>query len=272
MTVIYISDFFVDEVYGGAELSDDVVIQYIKSRGVELKTVKSQTYDPTIHKADTFIVSNFALLKESSKEWIAENENYIIIERDQKYVRNRNTAEYPGFIAPKSQVVNRDFYISAKKVFCLTGKQMEIMNLHLEIENIESLGCTQFSKQQLQFLSSRLAVEKNNKYAIVPGKRQDKAVAFCEREDIEYEVLQSSTWLKLMDRLCEYKGIVFFSHAFESCCRLLIESKVMGLKIITDNRNGCTYEEWFRKYRGKELLDFLTNKVDETLEKIYSEL
>ena len=43
MTVIYISDFFVDEVYGGAELSDDVVIQYIKSRGVELKKVKRMT-------------------------------------------------------------------------------------------------------------------------------------------------------------------------------------------------------------------------------------
>ena len=273
MTVIYISDFFLNEMNGGAELSDSVVIKYLEGRGVKVKTVKSQTFNPTVHKADTFIISNFVLLSEKNKRYFEENiDNYIIIERDQKYVKQRNTVEYPGFIAPKSQVVNREFYRSAKKVFCLTSKQMEIMNAHLEIKNIESLGCTQFSEGQLGYLSHRITYEKNEKYAIVEGKSQDKAIALCEREGFEYDVLYKSSWEKLIDRLCEYKGIVFFSHAFESCCRLLIESKILGLKIITDNRNGCTYEPWFRDHSKFELLTFVSTKTDETLNKIYSEL
>lgn len=273
MKVIYISDFFIDELHGGAELSDDVVIKYLISKRVEVKTVKSLIFNPTIHKADTFIISNFLLLSEENKYYFrTSNVNYIIIERDQKYVKGRNTVDYPGFIAPPSKVINKDFYTNAKKVFCLTSKQMEIMNAHLEIENIESLGCTQFSDGQLGYLSHRVDLDKVDKYAIVPGKRQDKAVALCEREGFEYDILYKSSWEKLIDRLCKYKGVVHFSHAFESCCRLLIESKAMGLKIITDNRNGCTYEDWFRKYKGHELIKFLSKKCDETLKRIYEEL
>ena len=141
--IIFIADFFLDDINGGAELSDNVIIEYLKNRDVKVKTVKSQTFNPTIHKANTFIISNFVLLSEENKRYFETGDiNYIIIERDQKYVRQRNTVSYPGFIAPKSQVVNKKFYESAKKVFCLTSKQMEIMNAHLEIKNIESLGCT----------------------------------------------------------------------------------------------------------------------------------
>ena len=270
MKIIYISDFFLEEFNGGAELSDNVVINFLENKRVDIKTVKSQNFDPTIHKADTFIISNFVGLSEENKHYLY-NKNYIIIERDQKYVRNRNTVDYPCFIAQKSEVVNKDFYKNAKKVFCLTSKQMEIMNAHLEINNIESLGCTQFSEGQLGYLSSWIGQDKIDRYAIIPGKRQDKAIALCEREGFEYDILYKSSWELLIDRLCKYKGIVFFSHAFESCCRLLIESKILELKIITDNRNGCTYEDWFSKYKGQDLLKFISNKTHETLKRIYEE-
>ena len=65
---------------------------------------------------------------------------------------------------------------------------------------------------------------------------------------------------------------MFFSHAFESCCRLVLEARMLGLKVKTDNRVGCTYEEWFGKYKGIELISFLETKVEETLERIYSEI
>ena len=44
--IIYISDFFSDEVLGGAELSDKVLIDYLVEEGHNLKTVKSQKFDP----------------------------------------------------------------------------------------------------------------------------------------------------------------------------------------------------------------------------------
>ena len=47
---------------------------------------------------------------------------------------------------------------------------------------------------------------------------------------------------------------------------------MLGLKLKTDNRVGCTYEDWFGKYKGIELIDFLEEKVSNTLDTINSEL
>ncbi len=264
--VIYISDFFIEECLGGAELSDNVFVEFLRENDVNIQKIKSRNFNYASHNADVYVVSNFAFLSPENKKLLSTGgRTYFIIERDQKYVRSRNTAEYPNFIAPKSEVVNRDFYKGAKKVFCLTGKQMEIMNKHVELDNLVSLGCTQFSKTQLSILSENIETKKNEKFAIMKGKRWDKAIAVCERDGIKYDVLEKQDYPNFIKTLSGYKGIVFFSHAFESCCRLLIEARILNLSIVTDGRNGCTYEDWFGKHKGRQLLDFIENKTMETM-------
>lgn len=265
------SDFFVEDFSGGAELSDNVLIEFLQNNDLEVKKIRCSQFN--IEKADAYIISNFVSLSEKNKRFFVESGvDYVIIERDQKYVRTRNTAEYPNFIAPKSEVVNRDFYAAAKTVFCLTSKQMEIMNKHLELDNLKSLGCTQFSKSQLSTLSENIDNKKNGKYAVVKGKRWDKARAICYQKGLEYDVLEKQEYSKFISNLSNYEGIVFFSHAFESCCRLLIEARILNLSILTDNRNGCTYEDWFKQHKGRDLLDFIENKTKETMMTIMEEL
>ena len=271
--IIYISDFFIDEILGGPELSDDVVIRYIEDKCSNLKTVKSQTFDPTIHKADTFIISNFAGLQQSTKDWfVTSKSKYVIIERDQKYVARRNTAMYNDFIAPESEVVNKEFYTSAYKVFCLTNHSAEILLKHIDLKNVIVLGCTQFSKQQFELIRSNMGKDKIDKFAIVSGKRSNKAIQHCELNKLEYDIIPPMSHKDLLSKLSEYKGIVFFSHAVETCCRLLIEARIFEMKIITDNKNGCTYEKWFKELKGEKLVNFLENKVKETLDTIHKEI
>jgi len=272
--IIYISDFFVNEIIGGAELSDDVVIQFLTNKGYNIKTIKSQTFNPTIHKADTFIISNFVGLSEQNKNWFTSSgSKYMIVERDQKYVRSRNTAMYPDFIAPESEVVNKTFYRGAHKVFCLTNHSAELLLKHIDLTNIEPFGCTHFSQQQFDLLRENIGKNKKNKFAIVSGKRSNKAIQYCEINKLEYDLIFNIMSHKnFIETLSQYKGIIFFSHAVETCCRLLVESRILELKIITDNRNGCTYESWFKKMKGVQLLEFLEIKVDKTLQRIESEL
>jgi len=275
--IVYISDYFVDEVLGGAELSDDVVIEYLISEGYKIQKIKSRNFSPNAVNGDFFVISNFSLLSKENKQHFIEHvkENYIIIERDQKYVRSRNTANYKDYIAPQSEVVNREFYESAKKVFCLTSKQMEIMKKHVNLNNIESLGCTQFSKVQLSILENNIDNKKKNNeeiYAIVSGKRITQAIALCQNEGIKYNILNKMPYKDFIECLSKYDGIVFFSHAFESCCRLLIEARILNLKIITDDKNGCTYEPWFEEYKGEELLTFIKSKRLSTMVSIKEEI
>ena len=271
--IIYISDFFSDEVLGGAELSDKVLIDYLVEEGHNLKTVKSQKFDPTIHKADVFIISNFVGLTEVNKNWFfSTGVKYIIIERDQKYVRSRNTVAYPNFIAPKSEVVNETFYRRANKVYCLTNHSAELLLSHIDLTNVEPLGCTQFSQEQFDHIRNSYKEIKNNKWFIIPGKRSNKAIQLCETQKIPFDYLKNYQWKELINVMSEYEGIVFFSHAVETCCRLVLEARMLGLKVKTDNRVGCTYEDWFRKYKGKELINFLESKNFVILDNIEKQL
>ena len=275
--IIYISDFFVGEILGGAELSDNVVINYLTAEGYEVQKIKSRRFSPNFVDGEFFVISNFSLLSETNKQYFIKDlkGKYIIIERDQKYVRSRNTANYKDYVAPQSQVVNREFYENAKKVFCLTSKQMEIMKRHIDLKNVESLGCTQFSKEQLQILEDNIGNEKKSNqqiYAIVSGKRSGQAVALCQSEGLKYDVLNKMPYKDFIGCLSRYDGIVFFSHAFESCCRLLIEARILNLKIITDDKNGCTYEPWFNQYKGEELLRFIKTKTLSTMVSVKEEI
>ena len=271
--IIYISDFFIDELFGGAELSDDTVIRFIESKGYNIKTIKSQTFNPIIHKADTFIISNFVGLSQENKNWFpSSGVKYMIIERDQKYVRSRNTVMYKDFIAPQSEVVNQTFYRGAEKVYCLTTHSANLILKHIDLINVEPLGCTQFSQEQFDHIRSTYKETKNGKWCIIPGKRSNKAIQLCETQKIPYDYLKNCKWKDLINVISEYEGIVFFSHAVETCCRLVLEARMLGLKVKTDNRVGCTYEDWFGKYKGKELIDFLETKNFEILDKIQKQL
>jgi len=269
--ILYISDFFVNEYRGGAELSDDAVINYLEKSGFNVKCINSVNFDPDIDKADTYIISNFTGLSEDKKNYLKENK-YIIIERDQKYVKSRNTAEYLNFIAPQTEVINKDFYRNAKKVFCLTNHQADLFLKHINLPNVFVLGCTQFSRKHMEILRKNLNNKKNNRYAVIDGKRKDKAIALCQREGFKYDIIERMSYDELITTLSGYKGLIFFSHAVESCCRLLIEARVLGLKIVTDDRNGCTYESWFKAKKGEDLLNFLEIKVDRVLKEIRENL
>ena len=271
--ITYISDFFIEDFQGGAELSDNVLIQFLKENNIEIEKIKCSKFDFNSTNTKSYIISNFVSLSEKNKNLLIKGEApYIIIERDQKYVRSRNTVEYPDFIAPQSEVINRDFYAAASIVFCLTSKQMEIMNEHLNLNNLKNLGCTQFSIEQLKILSDNINTQKNEKYVVIKGKRWDKAKAICNQNGLQYDVLEKQDYEIFINNLSKYKGIVFFSHAFESCCRLLIEARILNLSILTDNRNGCTYEDWFKEHKGRDLLDFVENKTKETMMTIMEEL
>ena len=271
--IIYISDFFANEILGGAELSDKVLIDYLIQEGYNVKTVKSETFNPTIHKADTFIISNFIRLSHQNRNWFfSSRAKYVIIERDQKYVKSRNTVMYKDFIAPETEVINQTFYRGAHKVFCLTNHSADLLLKHIDLKNVEPLGCTQFSQEQFDHIRNCYQEEKNGRWCIIPGKRSNLGIQLCETQKIDFDYLKNYDWKDLIKIIAEYEGLVFFSHAVETCCRLVVEARMLGLKIKTDNRVGCTYEDWFSKYKGKELINFLESNNFIILDKIQKEL
>ena len=263
--VIFVADLFIEDFLGGAELSTEVLIEDLRARGLDIEKVRSRDFSPK-YLNENLVISNFAGLSQYNIDNITSNSNYLIIERDQKYVKTRNLTYYENFIAPKSEIINRDFYKNAKSVLCLTSKHTELTKANLELENIYNLGCTHFSENQLKMIESEIKENKNGKYVVVNGKLDYKAVEYCKLSGLKYDHLERMEYPSLISTMSNYTGIVFMSHHFESFCRLLVEAKILGLKVITGNRSGCTYEPWFRKHSGKNMSNFIRKKVKESID------
>ena len=104
---VFIADFFANEIPGGGELNNDEVCSILTSFGHEVQKVKCANVTENILLQDAnYIVANFVQLSEKNKQILQNKKKYIIYEHDHKYVKTRNPADYPGYLAPKSEIVN----------------------------------------------------------------------------------------------------------------------------------------------------------------------
>ena len=63
-------------------------------------------------------------------------------------------------------------------------------------------------------------------------------------------------------------GWFSFSQVLETFCRLAVEARIVNCKLRTNNNLGCASEDWFPKYKGQELLDFVRSQKTEVIDKV----
>lgn len=279
--IVFVSDFFADQVQGGAEIYDALLVQQLESKGVKVCKFNSHEFTDKHFKlyektGFMFLVSNFINLSESVKKLMQiYSDRYCILEHDHKYLKNRNPADFKNFKAPTEMIINQEFYRSAKQVFCQSVKHAEVLSLNLGIDNVTNLGCSLWSKEQLELISSKIC-EKNSKAAIINDpnviKGTKEAVAVCESKNIDYDLLEKIRYEDYLSTLAKYETFVFFPKTLESFCRVLLEARMMGCKLVTNNLNGCTYEPWFRGLKGQDLIDYVDSQRDVVVTKIYDKV
>ena len=68
-------------------------------------------------------------------------------------------------------------------------------------------------------------------------------------------------------RLGQKEGFVFFPKTPETLSRIIVEARMMDMKVITNNLPGAVKEPWFKK-RGTELIDIMREKRKEISQKV----
>jgi len=119
MKFVFIADFFADEVLGGCEINNEELAKLLRKRGHSVIEEKSSSVVAETIGEDwdcCYIVGNFVHLLEEVKEALQET-RYIIYEHDHKYLRQRNPALYANYVAPDSEIINKEFYRNALAVF-----------------------------------------------------------------------------------------------------------------------------------------------------------
>jgi hypothetical protein len=279
--IVFISDFFVDEISGGAEIYDQVLIEELQSRGHKVSKFKSQEFTEKhlqlyLECGFNFIVSNFAGLSEGVKKlFTLYGERYCILEHDHKYLKTRDPSLFSDFKAPPQFIINREFYQSANQVFCQSIKHYNVLSQNLNITNVSNLGCSLWSKDQLDLIRNSIQ-NKNGKAYIINDSNRIKgtsdSIEYCKNKEIEFSIHDKKPYSDFIKDLGSHSSFVFFPKTLETFSRIVLEARMLDCKLVTNHLNGCTYEPWFKDLRGAELVDFVDAKRNDIVTLIEDKL
>ena len=270
--IIFVADVYASGLQGGAELVNDQVIRILKEDGHDITQLLCSMITVNFLKAisDNAVVifGSFITLSEAAKDELSTGKyDYIVYEHDHKYLRERDPSCFRFFKAPSAAIVNTTFYQKASLVVCQSLEHERIINLNLHLKNTHSVGSSLWDDGFLDALPS-ISTEKTKEAAIVAStnkiKNQQRAEAYCKENNIPYEVISAPTPLELCKKLAPFKYLVFFPGVPESLCRVVVEAKMVGCKIISNKLLGAASEEWFRG-TPKEIIKEMKGAPTKTL-------
>ena len=260
--IIFISDYFLDEILGGAEKNNDVFLDLISTTYL-VESIKSSkvTLDYINKNIDKFfIIANFFNLNEEIKLILQKKCRYVIYEHDHKYTINNNPAIFENYIVPDNYLINLNFYHKAEAVFCQSKLHSEILYKNLLLQNIINLGGNLWSNKDISTLEKYTDTQKIIEYGIMESTNKNKgfhnSVSFCIENQINYDIIKFDNYENFIIELSKVKNLIFFPQWVETYSRVAIEARILNCKLITNELIGASTEDYFST-KGKELLNIL---------------
>jgi hypothetical protein len=98
----------------------------------------------------------------------------------------------------------------------------------------------------------------------IPHKNSIGAVNYCKEQKLNFELINPCTYYEFLDKISNNDTFVFFPQTPETLSRVVVEARMMNMKVITNSLVGASSEDWF-KLRGEPLISFFQNKRKEIL-------
>jgi len=269
--IFFIQDFFREELLGGAESNDSVLMAFL-SQKYDVEKIHSSDLTPKLlkkNRKNLFLFSNFVLAAPQSIIYATNNCNYIIYEHDHKYVNTRDPSKFKDFKIPKGSIINYEFYKNAKSVVVLSKICKKILEDNLNIHNVHSIGCSLWSDKKFSYIKSICSNPKNKKYAVLdsenPVKGRNHALEFCKNKNIKYDLISSGNEENFLKQLSEYEILIFFPQVLETFSRLAAEAKMLNCNLLTRPNMLGFYSEECSKLGGLPLIVDLKERRDTAL-------
>ena len=127
-----------------------------------------------------------------------------------------------------------------------------------------------WSDAKLDFIDTLTEHSKNEKFAILassnPIKNTFEAIEFCEKNKIDFDLIEPCGEKELLSKLSHYKGLVFFPKVLETFSRISAEVKMLNCNLITKPKMLGFASEEIYKLSGKELINEIRERKDNALE------
>lgn len=277
--IFFISDYFSDEIIGGAELTTDAIISKcnfpvskVKSANLDINHIKDNLESKWIFGNFTQVNTKILI------QMIKLNLDYEVIEYDFKFCEMRSPQKHIYFHHKCN--CNKNFHGKLISLFFAKAKRVWFMS---ELQRAVYVNNFPFlKKQDTRILSSvfcdkilkqieSIKYDKNNKYIILKSRSWIKNTAGCvkyaQKNNLDYELVSGLSHKELLKKLGFSKGLIFLPVGGDTCPRITIEAKLLGCDLHLNDNVLHKNEPWF-KNDVKSTLKYLkqnANRFWETL-------
>ena len=268
--IIFVNDFFVEDLIGGAELSLEALIETSGQANLKAAKIKSSQVTTELlqeHQNRYWVFASITGIDQNLIPTITVNMKYSLICFDYAFCKYRSIEKCRYAEQHENEkccAINETFgklmstfFYQADSLWFMSEEQLRIWADHfpfLASKNVTVLSSI-FNEdfwKKFAVLREKLKtkeIEKNDKYLIQDSnswiKGTGQSVAYCEATNIPYELLGNVSYDEFLLKLASSKGFIFTPLGKDTCPRVVIEAKLMGCKIIANENVQHLKEEWF---------------------------
>jgi len=268
---------------GGTSLTLDAIVEPNRDNVDFIPTVDF-SLSQVFSKYSMYIFGNITHFSKNSLDsiiYLMEEKPFCKIEFDYGYCPYRGTiphkilgnAECKCPFGEESQLHLAELYSLIKynslHIFYMSQAQSEIHNDHLGgiPESKKSILSSCFTKDTLLKFKSLKQKSKNNKYAIIDGnggwhtqaKGISESIKYAKDNNLKFDLIKTDTHDEMLNLLSEYKGLITFPIIDDTCPRITLEARYMGLEVITNEFSQHTTEDWWLD-SDKEAFKFTSSR------------
>lgn len=258
---IFVSDMFASDYTGGAELTLEAIVRACPGPYFQIRSMAVTANLVEKYKNKHWILVNFSQMPhEAVVELVASKVKYSIIECDYKYCMFRSshlhklqTGKECDCHTQKFGKFIRVLYAKANKVFFMSETQMNVyVNLFPEIKPTNFLvQSSTFTNETLDHLATLRQNRKtiNEKYVILKGgtwiKAESDTISWAQKNALDYDLVGGLPPEQFLNEIAKYKGLIFRPAGYDTCPRLVIEAKLLGLECLLNENVQHKDESWF---------------------------
>jgi hypothetical protein len=158
---------------------------------------------------------------------------------------------------------------NSSHIFYMSHGQMKMHDNDLLgiSKNKKTVLSSCFSQGDMILMGRLSKKTKNEKHAIIDGKGGwhteakgvNPSIEYAKSNGIEYDVIKTDTHHEMLHLLSSYKGLINKPIIDDTCPRVTIEAKLMGLEVIVDEMSQHITEKWWKQTPGK-VVDYLSSR------------
>lgn len=261
--VVFVNDFFVKDVEGGAELTSEAIIHKSPHKVFRLHSASLNQRLLDQNKDKYWVFGNFTTLPDGMISYIPSSGiRYSIIEYDFKFCAYRSTnrhQQHTGFPCNCAKDVHgldiARLFKNAERVFWMSEGQraswlksvsaLEDHSGHIILSSV-------FQDSLLDTLKvlRESAGERSPKWAVLGSgswiKGVEETQKWCKLNRKPFETIPKLPYNEFLETMNKYRGLVFMPLDKDTCPRLVIEARLMGLELTLNSNVLHQDESWFK--------------------------